>query len=130
METKLAHWRVFRGFAQTELAERTGIQLSTLRRIEQGATDRPPDIRHLRNCAIVLGCRLEDLLEEELLEWVALPGGPEHPPAADPAWLPGPPPSLADAYRIPSKRRRDNAGMTRKPSGARAYRDIWKRTDA
>jgi transcriptional regulator with XRE-family HTH domain len=129
METKLAHWRVYRGFSQKQLAKRTGIRLSTLQRLEQGAAKRPPDISRLQNCAIALGCQLTDLLEDELLEWTPLPGGPTTPPEPDSEWPPGPPPTLATASRIPSKLRRDALAITRKPIGARALRDTWRRTD-
>jgi DNA-binding Xre family transcriptional regulator len=123
LETKLAHWRAYRDFSQQELAERTGIRLGTLRRLEQGVGQRPPDIRLLQNCALALGCQLTDLLEDDLLGWTALPGGPVEAPAPEPSWPPGPPPSLAAAGRLPRKLDRDLSGRTRKPTGWRAYRD-------
>ena len=123
LQTKLAHWRSYRDFSQQELAERTGIRLGTLRRLEQGVGQRAPDVRLLQNCAIALGCQLTDLLEDDLLRWAALPGGPTKAPAPEPDWPPGPPPSLAAPGRMPRKLDRDRSGRARKHTGARAYRD-------
>jgi hypothetical protein len=33
---------------------------------------RNPRIRHLSNCAIALGCELEDLIEDSVREWAVL----------------------------------------------------------
>ena len=58
------------GLSQRELAKRTGISLRTLQRIERLEVDNPP-IRYLTNCAIVLGCELDDLVEPGWREWKA-----------------------------------------------------------
>ena len=47
---------------------RAGISLRTLQRIERLEVDNPP-VRYLANCAIVLGCELDDLIEPEWREW-------------------------------------------------------------
>lgn len=59
------------GFSQRQLATKTGLSLRTLQRIERLEIDNPP-IRYLTNCAIVLGCRLEDLIESAWREWKPL----------------------------------------------------------
>jgi transcriptional regulator with XRE-family HTH domain len=56
------------GLSQRALAARTGISLRTLQRIERLEVDNPP-IRYLTNCAIVLGCELEELIESAWREW-------------------------------------------------------------
>jgi transcriptional regulator with XRE-family HTH domain len=60
--------------SQRELAKRSGISLRTLQRIERLEVDNPP-IRYLANCAIVLGCELEDLIEPGWREWKAFRAG-------------------------------------------------------
>lgn len=58
---------------------------ATYRKLEQGLIANPP-IRYLTNCAIVLGCQLEDLIEDEWRAWwKRLPNDPEQP--TDPAAL-------------------------------------------
>lgn len=69
--TRLAGLRLERGLTQTELAEATGISIATLRRLERGSVANPP-IRYLANCTIVLGCRLEELIEDEWRQWLPL----------------------------------------------------------
>jgi transcriptional regulator with XRE-family HTH domain len=59
------------GISQRALAERAGLSLRTLQRIERLEVDNPP-IRYLANCAIVLGCELEDLIEPAWREWKEL----------------------------------------------------------
>jgi transcriptional regulator with XRE-family HTH domain len=54
--------------SQRVLAERAGLSLRTLQRIERLEIDNPP-VRYLTNCAIVLGCELEDLIEPAWREW-------------------------------------------------------------
>jgi transcriptional regulator with XRE-family HTH domain len=56
------------GLSQRALAERAGLSLRTLQRIERLEIDNPP-VRYLTNCAIVLGCELEDLIEPAWREW-------------------------------------------------------------
>jgi len=48
------------GLSQRELARQAGISLRTFQRIERLEVDNPP-IRYLTNCAIALGCDVEDL---------------------------------------------------------------------
>lgn len=83
ISTKLAAWRVHRGMTQAEVASAVGISLTAYRRIERGHPN--PSLRVLNNCAIVLGCELEDLLGEELLEWYAV--GKKGRPPLDPRKL-------------------------------------------
>ena len=69
--------------SQQELAEASGISIATLRRLERGTIKNPP-LRYLANCALVLGCPLEELIEEEWRQWLPLakpnpPAKPEKP---------------------------------------------------
>lgn len=68
VRTRLLERRRAAGLSQRRLAELTGISLRTLQRIERAEVDNPP-IRYLTNCAIVLECELEDLIEPEWREW-------------------------------------------------------------
>ena len=54
--------------SQRALAEQAGVSLRTLQRIERLEVDNPP-IRYLTNCAIVLGCELDDLIEPAWRDW-------------------------------------------------------------
>jgi transcriptional regulator with XRE-family HTH domain len=64
--------------SQRRLAELTGISLRTLQRIERLEIDNPP-IRYLTNCAIALGCELEDLIEPAWREWKSFGGAASRP---------------------------------------------------
>jgi DNA-binding XRE family transcriptional regulator len=70
-ETKLARLRVTRGLSQTEMSELTGILPGTYWRLERGRLNNPR-IRHLANCALVLGVSLEEIIEDEWLTWAPL----------------------------------------------------------
>lgn len=69
--TRLAQQRLRRGLTQQELATATGLSLSMVRRLERGETRNPP-LRYLVNCAIALGVKLDQILEDEWLEWYPL----------------------------------------------------------
>jgi transcriptional regulator with XRE-family HTH domain len=85
--TRLARLRIERGMSQTELAEASGLSIATLRRLERGTIANPP-LRYLANCAIVLGVKVEELIEDEWREWIPL--AQREPPASPEAlWLPG-----------------------------------------
>jgi transcriptional regulator with XRE-family HTH domain len=66
--SRLHERRQAAGLSQRSLAERAGLSLRTLQRIERLEVDNPP-IRYLTNCAIVLGCELEDLIEPAWRKW-------------------------------------------------------------
>jgi transcriptional regulator with XRE-family HTH domain len=66
--SRLYERRKAAGLSQRELAKQAGISLRTFQRIERLDVDNPP-IRYLTNCAIVLGCELEDLVEPAWREW-------------------------------------------------------------
>jgi transcriptional regulator with XRE-family HTH domain len=85
--TRLAGLRTERGLSQQELAEATGISIATLRRLERGTMTNPP-LRYLANCAIVLGCQLEDLIEDEWRRWIALAKA-KPPRNPETLWQPG-----------------------------------------
>jgi transcriptional regulator with XRE-family HTH domain len=85
-ETRLARVRLASGLTQRDLFEATGMSRSVYWRLERGRIDNPP-LRHLTNCAIVLGVPVEELIEDEWrTTWLQLtPDGPTAPP--DPAEL-------------------------------------------
>jgi transcriptional regulator with XRE-family HTH domain len=66
--SRLYERRKAAGLSQRELAKQAGISLRTFQRIERLDVDNPP-IRYLTNCAIALGCELEDLVEPAWREW-------------------------------------------------------------
>lgn len=84
-ETKLAHVRMSRGVTQEELARAVGISVPTYRRLERGETGNPK-LRHLVNCALALGVELDDVLEDEWLEWLPLHKTAASPPEPDEFW--------------------------------------------
>ena len=69
--TRLRQAREARGVSQEQLAEVTGLSLSTLQRLERGRMNNPP-FRYLVNCAAALEVKVEDLIEEEWLQWLSL----------------------------------------------------------
>lgn len=69
---------------QEELADAIGVSAPTLRRLERGEVENPK-LRHLVNCAIALGVKLDDMLEDEWLEWFPLGDG-TGPPTPDQFW--------------------------------------------
>ena len=85
VETKLAQWRVKRGMTQEELANAVGMPLSTYWNLERGR-NRNPGLGWLSNCAIVLGCKLEDLIEDGWRGWYQQHFG-KAPKPADPKAL-------------------------------------------
>jgi transcriptional regulator with XRE-family HTH domain len=50
------------------MAQLTGISLGTYRRLERAELENP-SLRHLANCALVLECELEDLIQDEWRGW-------------------------------------------------------------
>ena len=98
-ETKLARARIASHLTQRDLIEATGMSRSVYWRLERGRITNPP-LRHLTNCALVLGVPVEELIEDEWrTTWLQLsPGGPGEPPdrtelrrasqdrAGDPRW--------------------------------------------
>lgn len=72
--------------SQTALADASGISIATLRRLERGVV-KNPSLRHLTNCALVLGCPLEELIEDEWRQWLAL-AKPKAPTNPESLWSP------------------------------------------
>lgn len=81
-KTRLFRRRVEAGLTQRDLAERSGVPLRTVQRIDRGELQRRPSLEHLSNLAVALGCEAIELIEDEWLEWAVLPGGPARPPSA------------------------------------------------
>lgn len=70
-DTFLAELRVEHHLTQQELAEMTGIPLTTYRRLERGQMTNPP-IRYLINIVIALGLGTDhifEICEDEWIEW-------------------------------------------------------------
>jgi DNA-binding XRE family transcriptional regulator len=80
--TRLASFRLSAGLTQEEMAWATGLASASYIRLERGLRPNPP-IGWLANSAIVLGCDLEDLMEDEMHEWHWLGQRHEPPP---PEW--------------------------------------------
>lgn len=73
--------RLRRGMTQREMSATTGIPRGSYLRLEHGDFVNPP-LRQLANCALVLGCQLEDLIEPEWRRWLKLNDSaprPRHP---------------------------------------------------
>lgn len=85
-ETRLGRLRVARGMSQEELAAACGLSLPTYRRLERGRTTNPP-YRYLVNLAFVLGCPIEELIEEEWRDWLPI-GGQTQPSNPRSLWQP------------------------------------------
>lgn len=68
VETKLAAWRVKRGMTQKEVARAINMSLSAYYRLERGLTRNPP-LGYLANASIILGCKVEQLIEDDWREW-------------------------------------------------------------
>lgn len=78
-KTKLGHWRKLRFLTQQQMIDATGIAPATYRRLERGQ-HRNPQMRWLANCALVLGCTIEDLIEDDWREWSQIGKRPAGPP--------------------------------------------------
>jgi transcriptional regulator with XRE-family HTH domain len=85
VETKLAAWRTKRQITQAELAEAVGISLTAYRRLERGQRQNP-QLRQLMNCAIALGCELEDLLDDSYRAWYPFDQRHAQPPEHAELW--------------------------------------------
>ena len=80
--------RVRRGMTQREMWEATGIGRGSYLWLEHGGHRTSP-LRHLAKCAIVLGCKLEDLVEPEWRRWQQFDGGPPRPKHPEQLWKRG-----------------------------------------
>jgi transcriptional regulator with XRE-family HTH domain len=80
--TRLAALRLRAGVTQEEMAWATGMASASYNRLERGLHLNPP-IGWLANSAIVLGCDIDDLIDDEMLEWHWL--GQRHDPPP-PEW--------------------------------------------
>ncbi len=68
-KTKLARLRLDRGYSQLDIELATGIGVRTLQRLEAGEITNPP-LMYLVNCAVALECSIEELVEDEWLQFV------------------------------------------------------------
>jgi transcriptional regulator with XRE-family HTH domain len=80
IRTRLAELRVDRGVPQRTMAELLGMGLTAYQKLERGEEPNPR-LRHLVNAAEVLRVKLDELIEPEWLEWLAVDGHPQAPPA-------------------------------------------------
>jgi DNA-binding Xre family transcriptional regulator len=81
-KTKLAAMRRARDIRQRELAQLAGISEKTVQRLEAGEIS-DPRLRMLSNCALVLACRLEDIVEDEWVSWTPFDARRAVPPTAE-----------------------------------------------
>lgn len=77
--TRIAVLRKRRGLTQEELAQATGVPLTTIYKLEARKIDNPR-IRHLRNLAIALDVPFDSLLEEEWQNWTPFAANAADPP--------------------------------------------------
>jgi DNA-binding XRE family transcriptional regulator len=71
--------RVAARLTQEEMAAATGISRAGYVKLEAGRHPNPL-LHWLSNCAIVLDCQLEDLIEDQQREWLALSPAAPRPP--------------------------------------------------
>lgn len=80
--------RLRRGMTQREMWEATGTGHGSYLYLEHGGHLNPP-LRSLSNCAIVLGCMLEDLIEPEWRRWLKLDDDAPRPERPEELWRRG-----------------------------------------
>lgn len=104
-KTKLGAWRFRRRLTQEQMIEATGMAPATYRRLERGE-HRNPQLKWLANCALVLGCSIEDLIEDEWREWSQIGEGPADAPPEGGIRRPVDPELIATLERLDEERRR------------------------
>lgn len=62
--SRLADQRRANSLSQEDLAQAAGLSRATYQRLESGRMPNPP-LRYLVNLSIVLGCELDELIEDE-----------------------------------------------------------------
>lgn len=77
-QTSLSRLRTVNEWTQEDLARAAGLSRATYQRLESGRMPNPP-LRYLMNLSIVLGCELDELIEDEWREWLPL-GDADAPP--------------------------------------------------
>lgn len=87
METRIAHWRVKRGLTQQEVADLVGLSLNGYWKYERDRIFNP-GVRQLANLAIIFGCQIEDLIEDEWREG-SWPFGTQRPEEPSRFWHAG-----------------------------------------
>lgn len=88
-QSKLEEWRLKRGLSQPEMVHYTGIPMSTYQRLEDVSYERLP-YEKLQNCAIVLGVKLDALIEDGFKGWTVFSADAKDPPKSPP-WKDGAP---------------------------------------
>lgn len=61
--TRIARARLDANLSQEELAQRSGLAPRTIERLDRGELDNP-GVRHIVRLATVLGCSVEQLIED------------------------------------------------------------------
>lgn len=77
--TRLARARIARRVSQAQLADRTGLSVRTIQRLESGEKTNPP-LGFLVNVALALRVDLDDLIEDHWLQWTAFDARRPEPP--------------------------------------------------
>lgn len=86
--TKLYDARLTHGTSQKELADKIGVSLKTISRLEENRIANP-GIRLLNNCALTLNITLESLIEESWREWKVFNEERQAPPDPKSFFTPG-----------------------------------------
>lgn len=102
IRTKLAERRIGRHRTQDQMVELTGISRASYVWLEQGRHPNPP-LRWLTNCALVLDCELEDLIDDEQREWFVLDESARTAPVEEPEEDDEEEAKEEDLVRTPSK---------------------------
>lgn len=76
--TRLKIWRDRAKLTQEQMSKEAGIPLRTYQRLEAGDLWNPP-IRYLINCAIAHAVPLNEICEDEWLDWTEFVAGYRHP---------------------------------------------------
>jgi len=71
-QRRLAAWREYRGWTQSDLSRYTGIPQRTIAHMESRSSGTRANLRLLIQCALALHCDLDDLIEDEWREWQVL----------------------------------------------------------
>lgn len=81
--SKLEAWRLKRGLSQPEMVKHTGIPITTYQRLEEAEYKTLP-YEKLVNCSIVLGVKLDELIEDRFKGWTVFSAKAKVPPEKPP----------------------------------------------
>ena len=79
-QSRLEAWRLKRGLSQPEMVKHTGIPISTYQRLEEAGYKRLPYQQSV-NCSMVLGVKVDELIEDEFKGWTVYSADAKKPPS-------------------------------------------------